>query len=198
MPAEVKERIFEPFFTTKEPGVGTGLGLPLCQGIIDSHGGDLSVESQPGHGAVFRLVLPISDIAESIEASTPTALSPDATDRKLLIVDDEAGTTKALVRLFRREGYTVETAGNGREALEKVRVQSYDVILCDLRMPELDGPGLYRALERDGCEFQPRFIFLTGDTMRPEVRDFLDATEAPYLEKPFRAEEVRRVVRQAL
>jgi CheY-like chemotaxis protein len=100
--------------------------------------------------------------------------------------------------LFRRDGYTVETAGNGREALEKLRIQFYDVILCDLRMPELDGPGLYRELEREGSEFLPRFIFLTGDTLRPEAREFLEASAAPYLAKPFRAAEVRRIVRQAL
>ncbi|MDH3602623.1 MAG: ATP-binding protein, partial [Candidatus Tectomicrobia bacterium] len=198
IPPEVKERIFEPFFTTKELGAGTGLGLPLCQGIMASHDGELSVESQPGHGAVFRLVFPISEIAESIDESTPPELAPAATNRKLLIVDDEAGTTKALARLFIRDGYAVEIASNGREAFGMLRAQPYDVILCDLRMPELDGPGLYRELERDGSQFLPRFIFLTGDTLRPEAREFLDATKAPYLTKPFRAAEVRRIVRQVL
>jgi len=198
MSPELQERIFEPFFTTKPPGVGTGLGLSLCQGIIDSHSGRLQVETRSGHGTVFRVELPVTDIPTlSVEAAEPDVGAP-ITGKDLLIVDDEVGTTKALVRLFNRDGHRTETAANGREALDKVRAQSYDLILCDLRMPELDGPSFYRAVACQHPHLQQRFIFLTGDTLSPGAKTFLDEIRSPFLAKPFRAAEIRRVVQQAL
>lgn len=198
MSPDLQERILEPFFTTKPPGIGTGLGLSLCQGIIDSHGGRLHVESQPGHGAVFRVELPVTELpALPVETAEPDIGAP-ITGKDLLIVDDEVGTTKALVRLFNRDGHTTDTAANGREALDKLQAQSYDLILCDLRMPELDGPSFYRALTCDRPQLQQRFIFLTGDLLSPNAKAFLDETRAPYLAKPFRAAEIRRIVQQTL
>jgi two-component system NtrC family sensor kinase len=198
IPPELLERILEPFFTTKPPGVGTGLGLSLCQGIIDSHGGRLYVESQPRQGTVFRIELPITEpVATAGEATEPDVVAP-ISGKDLLIVDDEVGTTKALVRLFHHDGYALDTAANGREALDKLRARSYDLILCDLRMPELDGPSLYRELADERPYLQPRFIFLTGDTLSPEAKAFFDETRAPHLAKPFRAAEIRRLVQQAL
>jgi two-component system NtrC family sensor kinase len=198
IPPELQERILEPFFTTKPPGVGTGLGLSLCQGIIDSHGGRLSVESQPGQGAVFRVELPVIEpLAPVVEATEPEVAAPIC-GKDLLIVDDEVGTATALVRVFHRDGQILDTAANGREALDKLRARSYDLILCDLRMPELDGPSLYRALACERPHLQRRFIFLTGDTLSPEAKAFFDETRAPHLAKPFRAAEIRRLVQQVL
>ncbi len=198
IPPEVLERILEPFFTTKPPGVGTGLGLPLCQGIIESHGGQLHVESETEQGAVFRVELPVTEIpAATVEATAPDIDSP-ISGKDLLIVDDEVGTTKALVRVFQRDGHTLDTASNGREALDKLRARSYDLILCDLRMPELDGPTLYRTLACEHPHLQQHFIFLTGDTMSPEAKTFLDECRAPYLAKPFRAADIRGLVQQTL
>jgi two-component system NtrC family sensor kinase len=198
IPPELLHRILEPFVTTKPSGVGTGLGLPLCQGIIESHSGRLYVESQPGQGAVFRVELPVTAIlAPAADATAPSEDTP-ISGKDLLIVDDEAGTTKALVRVFRRDGHVPDTASNGREALDKLRSRSYDLILCDLRMPELDGPSLYRTLACERPHLQQRFIFLTGDTLSPEAKAFLDEAHAPYLAKPFRAAEIRRLVQQTL
>jgi signal transduction histidine kinase len=166
IPPELRERILEPFFTTKPMGVGTGLGLSLCQSIIDSHGGRLHIESQPEHGAVFRVELPVTDIpAPPVEVIEPDVAPISGKD--LLIVDDETGTRKALVRVFHRDGHTLDTAANGREALDKLRSRSYDLILCDLRMPELDGTSLYRTLSCERPQQQKRFIFLTCDTLSP-------------------------------
>jgi CheY-like chemotaxis protein len=92
----------------------------------------------------------------------------------------------------------VNTASNGRLALEKLEERAYDLILCDLRMPELDGPGLYRELERRAPDLLKHMIFLTGDTLSSETRLFLEKVDMPYLSKPFRAADVRRVVRQSL
>jgi CheY-like chemotaxis protein len=116
----------------------------------------------------------------------------------ILVVDDEAGISKALAYLFRRDGHQVDTAANGHLALTRLQERSYDLILCDLRMPELDGPGLYRALEYHAPHLLQRFIFLTGDTLNPEAQTFFNQTGAVRLNKPFRAAEVRRVVQQTL
>ena len=97
-----------------------------------------------------------------------------------------------------RDGHTVDTAANGRLALAKLQERAYDLILSDLRMPELDGPGLYRALEQHAPPLCRRFIFLTGDTLSPEVQAFLAQSGVPRLTKPFTAAEVRRAIAQAL
>jgi PAS domain S-box-containing protein len=139
IPAELQTRIFEPFFTTKPPGVGTGLGLSLCRGIIEGHGGTMHVQSQPGRGTVFRVELPIEGLSETGSERPGAESSPPvrAQAQTILVIDDEPGITSALAYLLRRGGYVVDTAANGRLALEKLQAQAYDLILCDLRMPEL-------------------------------------------------------------
>jgi signal transduction histidine kinase/CheY-like chemotaxis protein len=198
IPLTLQGRIFEPFFTTKPPGVGTGLGLPFCRGIIEGHGGSIRVDSQPGQGARFVVELPV----EIIPARVSTPLVPDAAGvaegKTILVVDDEPGITSALAYLLSRDGYIVDTASNGRVALEKLDQRVYDLILCDLRMPELDGPGLYREVEQHSPPLLHRIVFLTGDTLSSETRVFLDSADMPYLSKPFRAADVRRVVQQRL
>jgi two-component system NtrC family sensor kinase len=198
IPLELQGRIFEPFFTTKPPGVGTGLGLPFCKGIVEGHGGSIRLESQPGQGAKFAVELPV----ETTPARPPTLPVPDAPPvaegKAILVVDDEPGITSALAYLLSRDGHVVETASNGRLALEKLHEHAYDLILCDLRMPELDGPGLYRELEQRFPDLLQRMIFLTGDTLSSETRIFLERAGMPHLSKPFRAADVRRVVQQRL
>jgi two-component system NtrC family sensor kinase len=194
----VQERIFEPFFTTKPPGVGTGLGLPLCLGIIEGHGGTIQVRSMPGHGTTFQVMLPV---AEALAAS-PTIpalheLMP-VRGQTILLVDDEPGIVSALTRMLRRDGHTVDTAANGRQALACIQGRVYDLILSDLRMPELDGPGLYRSLEQQYPALCQRFLFLTGDTLSPETLAFFEQTGAPRLIKPFGTAGVRRAIRQLL
>ena len=200
IPVELQARIFEPFFTTKPPGVGTGLGLPLCQGIIESHGGAITVQSQAGHGTVFRVALPVT-VMPMTKPSVPFIEPPASMampQMAILVVDDEEGISKALAYLFRRDGHRVETAANGHLALARLQERQYDLILCDLRMPELDGPGLYRALGFHAPHLLPRFIFLTGDTLNPEAQAFFNQTGAVRLNKPFRAVDVRRVVQRTL
>jgi two-component system NtrC family sensor kinase len=200
IPPELQGRIFEPFFTTKPPGVGTGLGLPLCRGIIEGHGGTLRVQSQKGEGTVFRVELPVR--AEPVgEAAAPAAvaLAPvQGQAQAILVIDDEPGIASALAHLLRRSGYSVDTAANGRVALDQLQERTYDLILCDLRMPELDGPGFYRALEERYPQLQQCVVFLTGDTLSPEAREFLETAGVARLNKPFRAAEVRWAVHQAL
>src|SRR5262249_37564303 len=165
IPAAVQARIFEPFFTTKPVGVGTGLGLSVCQGIVESHDGTIRVVSQPGHGAVFSIELPVEAVPAPEIQEPEMPLSPPATPTAILIVDDEIGIARGLARIRHRDGHYVDPASNGREALALLQVKEYDLILCALRMPELDGPGLYHALESRRPDVLQRFIFLTGDTL---------------------------------
>ncbi|MGE3539325.1 MAG: ATP-binding protein [Candidatus Tectimicrobiota bacterium] len=197
VPLELQHRIFDPFFTTKPSGIGTGLGLPLCQSVVAGHGGHLHVTSQTGQGACFTMELPLGEAGPPITPG-PLAAAPSITGKTFLVVDDEVGTTKALVRLFHRDGHTVDTASNGHAALTRLQARDYDLILCDLRMPQLDGPGLYRLIAQAQPHLLPRFIFLTGDTLSPEAKNFLEDSHAPYLVKPFRAAAVRQLVQYTL
>ena len=196
---ELQDRIFEPFFTTKPLGVGTGLGLPLCRGIVEGHEGTIHVQSQPGQGTVFRIELPVGDEPIAEPAAPAAVLAPALAQAKaILVVDDEPRIASALAHLLRRSGYVVDTAANGRLALDKLQERTYDLILCDLRMPELDGAGLYRELEACYPQLRRRVIFLTGDTLSSEAREFLETAGVARLSKPFRTAEVRRAVHQAL
>jgi two-component system NtrC family sensor kinase len=197
IPAHLQEHIFEPFVTSKPVGVGTGLGLSVCRGIIEGHGGTIRVVERCGYGAVFRIELPVEPAAITESVATEGPLTP-APVGAVLIVDDEVGLARALARLLGRDGHTVDIATNGYQALTMLQTQEYDLILCDLRMPELDGPGLYRAVGARYPHLQSRFIFLTGDTLGKEARDFLEHAGVPHLVKPFSASEGRRLVQQAL
>jgi PAS domain S-box-containing protein len=198
IPPALQARIFEPFFTTKPPGVGTGLGLPLCRGIVEAHGGTLEVTSTLGHGATFRLTLPLGAVPVSIPAPPSTDEAPVVRGGTILVVDDEPSLAKGLARLLERDGHTVDTVANGRLALDQLGARTYALILCDVRMPELDGPSLYRLLERQQSHLCQRFIFLTGDTLEPATQAFLEASGAPCLTKPFTSAEARRVIQRTL
>ena len=198
IPPAMQARIFEPFFTTKPVGVGCGLGLSLCRGILEEHGGMIRVHSRTGHGTNFLIELPIETIPMPESAAPTTPELSALRDKTILVVDDESGIRSALAHLLRRDGHQVETAANGHLALARLQEQAFDLIFCDLRMPELDGPGLYRALELRHPHMLRQMIFLTGDTLSPDTRTFLERTEVPRLTKPFTATEARRVVGQML
>jgi signal transduction histidine kinase/DNA-binding response OmpR family regulator len=197
IPPALRTRIFEPFFTTKPPGVGTGLGLSLCQGIIEGHGGTIRVTSQPGQGTVFQVELPVGEVPMTPSPAPEEEIYQPVRGQTILIVDDEPSVIRGLTRLLRRDGHTVDTASNGRMALARLQERAYDLILSDLRMPELDGSGLYQALEQYP-ELRQRFVFLTGDTVSRETMAFFEQTGVRWLTKPFRAAEVRRTIQQVL
>jgi two-component system NtrC family sensor kinase len=194
IPPGIQARIFEPFFTTKPVGQGTGLGLPLCLGIIEAHGGTMRVESQPGRGTVFAIELPIDrrGAEPAVEPSDP--IRSDEGGKRVLVVDDEPEISSLLADTLGADGHQVETAANGAIALQMLHARTYDVIVSDLRMPELDGPGLYREVERWDPELAKRFIFLSGDTMTAQTRELLEGLHVPSVSKPFEPDEVRRAV----
>jgi CheY-like chemotaxis protein len=198
IPAALQARIFEPFFTTKPPGVGTGLGLPLCRGMVEAHGGGLGVASEAGHGATFRITLPVGAVPAPTPAPTGAVEGAARRGCTILIVEDEVILATGLARVLRRDGHTVDMAANGRLALAKLDERAYDLILCDVRMPELDGPTFYRLLERQQPHLCSRVIFLTGDTLEPATQAFLEQSGAPCLTKPFPIAEARRIIWRTL
>jgi PAS domain S-box-containing protein len=194
---ELEGRLFEPFFTTKPPGVGTGLGLSLCQGIVEGHGGWIGVVRGAGPGAAFRVELPVKGPGEEV-AVAPARTPVLVRGVRILVVDDEPGIAGVLAEVLQLDGHVVETVGNGEVALARLAEGKYDLILSDIRMPELDGPSLYWTIERRDPRLLQRMIFLTGDTLSPGTRQFLEKTGVPCLAKPFALSDVREIVQQVL
>lgn len=174
-------------------------GLSLCRSVIEGHGGSIRLSSQVGHGTTIYITLPVAP-SDVQPAQTPgEADAPEPTRRgRILLIDDEPTVRRALRRLLQRSGHDITVAANGHEGLAAIQEGSYDVILCDIRMPDLDGPGLYRELERCYPHLLSRIIFLTGDVLSPEIQTFFDQVNCPRLVKPFQAQEVRRCIRQVL
>ncbi|MBK8176144.1 MAG: response regulator [Rhodospirillales bacterium] len=115
--------------------------------------------------------------------------------RRVLIVDDEADIAEILAEIVMGEGHLVEVAANGRDALARIRASAFDLILSDLIMPELDGPGFWRALRSTAPQMLTRIVFITGDTLGEPAQRFLSEANRPVIEKPFVPDEVRRVLR---
>jgi two-component system NtrC family sensor kinase len=199
IPKDLQRRIFEPFFTTKSQDIGSGLGLPLCRNIVEGHGGSMSLDSQPGHGTTFCVTLPVANLSKQALESTPKPAESAPEQRGvILLIDDEPGLAKVLTRLLQRSGHDITWAANGQKGLAALEKRSYDAFLCDMRMPDLDGPGFYRELERRYPHLLTRVIFLTGDVLSPEVHGFFEQVKSMYLTKPFKAPEVRRAIQQVL
>jgi two-component system NtrC family sensor kinase len=189
----LRARIFEPYFTTKPIGIGTGVGLAVSLGIVEAHGGTLVVDCPPEGGAVFTVSLPAGTPATADAASASTW--PMGTRRRtILVVDDEAEIREALGDILLGERHRVATATSGREALERLSSEHFDVIITDMRMPDLDGRALYQEIERRWPGRARRVVFVTGDTLASALREFVHASGRPVIEKPFLPSEVRRVV----
>jgi PAS domain S-box-containing protein len=197
IPADVRARLFEPFFTTKPPGQGTGLGLSLCQGIVENHGGRIHAESEEGKGALFRVELPL-ELRRDAEQEAGAGSEAQPKGGKILVVDDEVHVAAVLAEMLAVDGHSIDVAPNGALALDRLRQGSYDLVLSDIRMPELDGLSLYQEVRRLHPEMARRFVFLTGDRLSSETGKFLATAGAPSLGKPFHLDEVLSVVRRML
>jgi signal transduction histidine kinase/ActR/RegA family two-component response regulator len=198
IPAEIQARIFEPFFTTKPIGQGTGLGLSLSRGIVEEHGGTISVDSGPGTGTRFGITLPVTVQPARADRPSATDIAAPAASKTILVVDDERDLAEILGEALGRDGHRVEIAGNGAEALRRLEQQRYDLVMSDTKMPVMDGVELFEEIARRFPLLSKRVIFLTGDVLDVEKRRFLESSAAPFLMKPFDLSEVRRVVRRAL
>jgi len=198
VPLEIRDRVFEPFYTTKPVGYGTGVGLSVCHGIVDSYGGSITLDDAPGGGARFIVRLPFGEPVAGEAADEDAAVAPPAR-RRMLVVDDEPDIAATLAEILEAQGHAVHTADNGLAALSLiVGGADYDLVLSDLRMPGMDGPELYRRLAAERPALARRMVIVTGDTLNASARVFLQESGLPRLEKPFGPVEVRRIVAQAL
>ena len=200
VPEAIRARIFEPYFTTKPMGVGTGVGLAVSRGMVEAHGGTLTLLATPiDGGACFEVRLPTgAPTAEAADGSRPAEDGVEirsVAQRRALIIDDEPEIAAMLAEILSRDGFHCDVAGTGRAARERLAGGgAYLAVLCDLRMPEEDGPTLFHWVERAHPELARRMIFVTGDTLGPATGRFLAESGRPVVEKPFVPAEIRRLV----
>jgi CheY-like chemotaxis protein len=200
IPEEVQPKVFDPFFTTKDVGQGTGLGLTVAYAIVQEHGGRIRIESRPNTGASFFVELPVTGAKlppAPVSRARQTAVEA-VSGASVLVVEDEVALAAAVSEALKDAGYTVERAADGEEALALVRAQAFDVVICDLKMPRLDGKAFYRTLKAAAPGLARRVIFVTGDVAGTDAETFLDESKCRWLAKPFRLADLLKVVKEAL
>ncbi len=198
---ENMEKLFQPFFTTKKVGEGTGLGLSVCHGIIAEHNGRIYAESEAGKGATFFIELPIIEGAPREEYTPARRVVNDtgeAIKAKILVVDDENLITDLLEQILTSEGYEVSVSGKTTEALKLITSENYTLILLDIKMPEMSGIELYQHLEEIDKSIRGKVIFLTGDVLGEDTREFFSRTGAPYIIKPFSIDNLKQEIRNKI
>jgi CheY-like chemotaxis protein len=197
MPPSVIEKLFTPFFTTKPAGIGTGLGLSICHRIIEELKGQIQVDSQPGKGSTFRVLLPSTPL-EPIAVVVPPIAAPTGIRGKLLVVDDEKAVANAIERTLRRDHDVTTTCSAGAALTQLASGKRFDLVLCDLMMPEMTGMQLYAKVLADDPAQAGRFIFLSGGAFTSSARAFLDDVSHHRLEKPFDAQQLRTIVNERI
>jgi signal transduction histidine kinase/CheY-like chemotaxis protein len=196
---DLQPKIFDPFFTTKEVGKGTGLGLTVAYAIVQEHGGRIHLESKPGSGASFFVELPVSSTKAPAAPAVQPRHPPEAVEGKsILIVEDEAALAAAVIDSLRDAGYHVDHAADGEQALVRLRDRRYDAVVCDLKMPRLDGKAFYRSLSTAAPAMKDRVIFVTGDVAGTDAEDFLEQSGCRWLAKPFRLADLLKAVNEVL
>ncbi len=201
VPPTLRHRIFDPFFTTKDVGMGTGLGLSVSYGIVQEHQGRIELRPErPGSGACFVLTLPrATTLAAEAAAPAAPARSPRPLQgRQVLVAEDEPLVLDLFSRVLEQDGATVTRARDGEEAWSKMLETDFDLIVADLRMPNLDGRALYERVVEEKPSMVRRFVFATGDLVRQESLKFLEGLPNRILAKPLDVENVRRVLLQAV
>ena len=195
MTREILENIFEPFFTSRGSGRGTGLGLAVVHGIVNSFNGIIEVESKPEAGTTFKVAFPRCEPPQEPEGRHLSE-RPAGGDESILCVEDEEGVRKVAARSLRSAGYRVVTASLPSEALEIASSEQFDLLLTDVMMPEMTGRELAKIL----AERQPglKILYMTGYTSDLELKEQLLEGEAELIHKPFAPRDLARAVRAVL
>ena len=200
MSEELQGRVFDPFFTTKEVGKGTGLGLTVAYAIVQEHGGRIWVQSRLGAGTSFFMELPLT--GQSLDAKPAAAQAPIPLDAfkglRVLVVEDEPALGAAVSEALADAGFDVDRASDGEEGLTRLSEARYDLIICDLKMPRIDGMQFYRAMAAASPALARRVIFVTGDVAGTDAGRFLEETACRWLSKPFRLGDLLRAARDTL
>lgn len=220
IPQAILARIFDPFFTTKPAGVGTGLGLSIVLSVVREHGGQVHVANSSGGGAVFTVELPVAAEAPSRSVLVPEGARPvlpaaigsrsrpplseipvaRASHRgtHVLVVEDEPTVARLIADVLEDEAMRVDVLLDGREALARATREPFDLIICDMKMPGIDGQHFYHSLAQTQAVLQDRFLFVTGDVLAPQTQEFLERNHIPYVAKPFRVEELTERIHRLL
>jgi PAS domain S-box-containing protein len=198
IPADRLSKIFDPFYTTKPVGVGTGLGLSICRNITEALGGRIDVTSEVGVGSIFTVSLPYS-VQRATSQIQPSSRPPAQSTRSLrvLVVDDDVFVARSIRRLLRPQ-HDVTLALSGRQALGLIRNSDYDVIFCDVMMPEMTGMELHAAVSKQNTKLSERFVFITGGPFTPEARQLFDNVTNPCIQKPFTPNDLANVLEVAI
>jgi len=194
IPAENLQRIFDPFFSTREIGEGTGLGLSVCHGIAAEHGGRIYAESEPPGGTTFFIELPV--VTMESDPAPPAAQRQEAVRQgaKILVVDDEQAIRGLITQVLAGEGHQVTAVDNPEQALARLQIERYNLILMDLKMPGMSGIELYGRIRKIAHSLARRVMFITGDVMGEDTKQFLKQYQARYIIKPFGIQELKKEV----
>jgi signal transduction histidine kinase len=186
VPAEIVNRIFDPFFTTKDVGEGTGLGLSICLGIVQEHEGRIWLDQEVERGATFVVELPLDGEEPGLHEEDLKLEPIRYQGLSILVIDDEPEIVLLLQRILEGEGYDVVAVNGGHEALEALSRGSYDLAICDLKMPGIGGRDIFDYVTEHQPELADRMIFTTGDTVSSDSWAFLQETQQPFISKPFK------------
>ncbi len=194
IPAADLELIFDAFFSTRRPNEGAGLGLSISRQTMREFGGDLQVESTHGRGSTFRAALPAVDIptAQGEEQSPEVPV----TGAKILVIDDEPEICRIITLVLAEHEVIAET--DGAAAMALVKQEAFDLVLCDMMMPNADGIDIYEAFCSGAANKDGRFVVITGGVFTPRAREFMDRTRVPFVTKPVRGKDLRRLVARIL
>ena len=192
-------RLFDPFFTTKSVDQGTGLGLYICRRTVNELGGEIEIESAPGSGSTFRVLLPRHDEKPIETVSLPKAHTRDALESaRILIVDDEPNICRSLVRLIGLE-HDVSSVTDAKQALTQfLDGVDYDLVLCDIMMPDMTGIELYNETRRRVPEMAEKIYFFTGGALTASGTELLEKMPERCFEKPLDMERIRQTIRDCL
>ena len=199
VPPDMQPRIFDPFFTTKSVGKGTGLGLTVAYAIAQEHGGRISVRSGEIGGASFFLELPVGGTSIRLPEAAPAQPLPDVpAGTRALVIEDELALGAAVADALTDAGFQVDRAPDGAEGLSLVHERTYDIVICDLKMPKVDGMMFFREVSARWPPLARRLVFVTGDVAGTEAERFLEESGCRWLAKPFRLSELVKVAREVL
>lgn len=194
IPPDVLPHIWEPFFTTKPAGEGTGLGLSICYGIVQAHHGTLTVHSPLGAGATFRIQLPLIDVVAMLTA--PDSAAPVLPQGlRVLIVEDEPAIAAFLSHVLKLAN-TVYVVPDGNAALDQLRTHAFDLLITDLKMPNMSGRRLFEHVQERWPHLASRTIFMSGDTSSLAAERWLENVQRPVLRKPFSLHDLAVVLRE--
>jgi signal transduction histidine kinase len=196
IPPEHLRQVFDPFFTTKPVGEGTGLGLSLCIGIVEAHDGRMTVANVPASGARFTIELPIGHHVDVAAAASPRSVPARPAD--ILVVEDQAALRSVLLEVLSKQGHRPVGAATGLAATDALAHKDYDVVILDLRLPDIDGKAVWQWITRQRPALAERVVFMTGDTLSPASHRFLQEAGRPALPKPIAMDELNRTVATVL